>query len=564
MHRRPVRDDLSDVSDAMGWADAIAAEAGLGERVRHDLQVCLEEALSNLVIHAHAAGEKDIALELLADGGNALVQISDRCAPFDVATAPLPRPDAARTGGAGLRLLRTFAGALHYAREDDRNVLRLTVHAPAVIDTATFKNIPAFAEMPDAALRQLIDASATHVFETAARLMTQGETSEFCIILLEGSVSIVNERQSGAFPVANVHAPALIGEIGALADLPRTASAVALTPVTAITASSAALRRAFDNAPRSLHGVIRQLGQQIRNVNTALGLYADGLGALERGEIDQTLAHDLDHLGPNLENFTEAFRRLTKRIEQERRTRAEMASAAVIQREMLPREMGDERLAGRCDVFGDMTPAKHVGGDLYDVFMLDDDRLALCVGDVCGKGVPASLFMCITVTTLRIVAREGLALDDMMAKVNTSLFAQNPTSIFATLFFGVVDLRNGRLTYVNCGHNPPLVLHRDGACTPLASSGPPLAILPAKRWPVQEATLAPGEALFIFSDGVTEALDVGGVEYGEERLLHVLSGAPVRDAKGLVAAVNQNVARFAEGAEQADDITCLALVLPTK
>lgn len=423
------------------------------------------------------------------------------------------------------------------------------------------RQIGAFRDLSNAALTLVLEAGQELSFVAGAKLLVQGEDSAFAIIMLEGEVSIVSERAGGAFPVATIRAPALIGEIGALADLPRTASAVALTEVSALRIARPALLEALNSAPDALGAVIRQLGQQIKGLNAALGLYADGLHALERGELDDELAHDLGRTTPELQNFSEAFARLSARIQQERRSRADMASAALIQREMLPRALDAPSILARCDVFGDMIAAKDVGGDLYDILPLDEDRLAICVGDVCGKGVPASLFMCLCVATLRMAAREAAPIGEMMARVNSLLFAQNPTSMFATLFFGVLNSRNGQFDYVNCGHNAPYLLRADGSSARLPTGGPPIGIVHDKSWPVTTLHLGEGDALFLFTDGVSEAFDRHGAEYGEERVLDVLKTRDGRDAAAMVRAVEDDVARFAEGVEQADDITCLALIM---
>lgn len=568
MLSRSVDDTLSAVAPAAAWVEALLAEAKLDEDLRHDLHVCLEEALANLIMHGKPrGGDKGIAVAVNASHDGATLVVTDRCISFDVtdddafnlATAP----SDTRIGGHGLRLLRTLAGDLKYHSGKDQNELRMRfgtgARAPAASEL--IRGIAAFAATPDRALAELIQAATPISFEIGDELLTQGEASEFALILLSGEAEIVHHSQHGDAPVAQIASPALVGEIGALARLPRTASVRARTSVSGLRISRADLLSAGRHFPDLLVSVISQLGQQIQNINAALGLYAAGLSALERDDFDPSILTDLNNPSNDLRNFATAFQRLANRVSAERRARAELASAALIQRAMLPPALDSEVLRDRCDAFADMKPARKVGGDLFDLTLLDNDRLALVVGDVCGKGVPASLFMCATVTALRLAARNESDLGKLIEQANDGLSALNAESMFTTLFYGVLDLRDGRLTYVNCGHTAPFILDHRG-CTELPGHGPPLGFFPGQRWTAQSIDLGPGDAIFIFSDGVTECFNPQGEEYGEARLAELLTANRTRGAKGLVQAVVADAERFADGAEQSDDITCLAAFMP--
>ncbi|HLZ83620.1 MAG TPA: cyclic nucleotide-binding domain-containing protein, partial [Caulobacteraceae bacterium] len=268
-------------------------------------------------------------------------------------------------------------------------------------DLALVRRIAAFSDTPDAVLSDLIGLGHALDFAVGEPLMRQSERADYAMIVLAGEVTVVNENHHRAASLAHLAAPILVGEIGALSRLQRSASVVARTPVRALRIERAALLRACQGAPDILMSMIAQLGHHIEAVNHALGLYAGGFSALERGDLDPELMADLNDPSPEMRTFADAFRRLAQQIARERRQRDEMASAALIQRAVLPGDLTDLRLDGRCDVFGDMQPARDVGGDFYDVFMLDGGRLAVAIGDVCGKGVPAALFMSQTMTTLR-------------------------------------------------------------------------------------------------------------------------------------------------------------------
>jgi serine phosphatase RsbU (regulator of sigma subunit)/CHASE2 domain-containing sensor protein len=242
---------------------------------------------------------------------------------------------------------------------------------------------------------------------------------------------------------------------------------------------------------------------------------------------------------------------------------AEMASAAAIQRAMLPRDEAGGVAADRLDIFAHMTPAREVGGDLYDIVKLDKDRVAVTIGDVCGKGIPASLFMAITQTVMRLVVRTGADLQAEIKTANDLLVANNTEDMFTTLFCGVIDVRAGTLTYCNCGHNPPLLLRRDaGAFETLPNCGPPLAVMEGITYVPRTLALAPGDLLLLYTDGVTEAEDPQTAQFGTQRLQQAILETRGAPARRVVEHLVARVTAFANGATQSDDITCVAVLLP--
>ena len=417
--------------------------------------------------------------------------------------------------------------------------------------------IPAFAILPRDALAR-IAACPLESFAPGALVFEQGEPGRYAFALVSGSVEVVNDSRHGRARVGELVAPALIGEVAALAEMPRTASVIALEPVTARRLERALMLELARLTPETLQLVIGHLGQQLRSLNSALGLYAAGCEALGNNSLDLAILDDLSRPAAAMAGFAKAFDNLARNIARERRTRNELESAALIQRTMLPQDMTALPPCGRAEVAGLMLPARNVGGDFYDAFMIGEDRLALIVGDVCGKGVPASLFMCVTVTTLRMAARDDDGLAAMADRVNALLCAQNPSNMFATAAFGVLDLKARRFDYVNCGHNPPVVLRADGAIEPLSAGGIPLGVVPGKRFTERSVDLGPGDGIFLFTDGVTESNDTGAREYGDDRLAAALARHSADSPAILVEAIAADVAAFAGAAEQFDDITCLA------
>jgi sigma-B regulation protein RsbU (phosphoserine phosphatase) len=224
-----------------------------------------------------------------------------------------------------------------------------------------------------------------------------------------------------------------------------------------------------------------------------------------------------------------ADRRRSERHASTRRAR-ELHEAREIQRRLLPRELpgipGWE-LAAACE------EAASVGGDTYDVIALDDDRLAICIGDVAGKGIPAALLAANLQAAVRSAVAEQRGPAGLCTHVNRALRATLPDDRFVTFFFCLLDTRAGTLRYCNAGHNPPLLLDADGNCAVLSGGGMVLGVDPDTRYEEREVSLGPGDALVLYTDGVTEARNEDGEEFGEARLAARLAADRHRGASGL-------------------------------
>jgi len=259
-------------------------------------------------------------------------------------------------------------------------------------------------------------------------------------------------------------------------------------------------------------------------------------------------------------DFAQSFRRMAEQIMRQRRQQAEMASAAEIQRAMLPSALPTNLIEGRYDIHVTIKPARQVGGDFYDVITLDENRIAITIGDVCGKGIPAALFMAVTQTVMRVVLRADGDLGAEIAAANQRLATGNEQMMFATMFCGVLDVRSGAMTYCNCGHNPPLLRRANGSYERLPAGSAPLGIMDSLVCAPRSIALAAGDLLFLYTDGVTEAEDQQAAQFGMERLEKALSEGADQPARQIVENVMARVAEFANGAPQSDDITCAALV----
>ena len=213
-------------------------------------------------------------------------------------------------------------------------------------------------------------------------------------------------------------------------------------------------------------------------------------------------------------------------------------------------------------LFGNMEPAREVGGDFFDVINLENGRVGLAIADVSDKGVPAALFMMSSRTLLKGAAIGKSNPGDVLTEVNSLLQEDNDAAMFVTVFYAEYNPANGLLSYANGGHNPPIVIHADGSSTILPrTNGIALGILPDIRYEQNAVILAPGDVLVLYTDGVTEAVNAQNEEFGMERLraVLVLAQASSHDVREINQAVFQAVQAFAGEIPQFDDMTCMTL-----
>lgn len=287
----------------------------------------------------------------------------------------------------------------------------------------------------------------------------------------------------------------------------------------------------------------------------------DVLGKITEGDLEQTVdVHDTVEFAALSSGINQTVGALKGSIaEAEARIDRELATAKAIQESALPRTFPPFPEVERFDIFASMEPAREVGGDFYDFFLLEDNKLGMVVADVSGKGIPAALFMMAAKTEIEACMASGMPLDDAIATSNWQLCQGNDAGMFVTVFAAVLDYNTGVLQYVNAGHNPPLV-RRGGTWEWLREkSGLFLGAFEATKYTMHETTLGTGDALFIYTDGVTEAWDEYEALYGESRLETFLSQHTNLGARKLVEAVRRDLLRYANGADQADDITMLVV-----
>ena len=318
-----------------------------------------------------------------------------------------------------------------------------------------------------------------------------------------------------------------------------------------------------------------------RMVRPLLAL-TEGVGKIAKGDLDAKLdvrsGDELEELSDSVNRMTDDLKlyieNLSKITEEKERIQTELNLARGIQEGMLPSIFPKYANNPRYDLFATMEAAKEVGGDFYDFYYLDDDRIAVTIADVSGKGVPAALFMVISKTILKnnalaTAGRHGAASVEwgrVMERVNRQLCENNEEMMFVTMFFGVLDLRTGEFAYVNGGHNPPLIGRAQGETADWQyiedeKKAHMVGVIEDAEYEEKRLTLAPGDMLYFYTDGVTEAMDAEKRLYTEERLQQTLNrtGKPTASAKEILAAIRIDVDVHADGAEQSDDITMLGL-----
>ena len=239
---------------------------------------------------------------------------------------------------------------------------------------------------------------------------------------------------------------------------------------------------------------------------------------------------------------------------------SELDFARTVQASALPQIHEDPRF----EIFASMTPAKEVGGDFYDFFLLDSSRLAFLIADVSGKGIPAAMFMMKAKAQLKssLMSSQGRTLDQIIGDVNDSVCEGNDACMFVTVFAGVLDLRSGEVVYVNAGHNAPVLRKNDGSAEWLpVDNGFVIGGMDGVDYERQTVRLEKGDGLLLYTDGVTEAMNKAKELYGDDRLISLMNGPVMRSAPAdcVLDELKISVADFADGAPQSDDITMLFL-----
>ena len=310
--------------------------------------------------------------------------------------------------------------------------------------------------------------------------------------------------------------------------------------------------------------------RSIKKASTPLIKLAESAQEIATGRFDTQLPTikskdeirlSFDHMQTSLARYVEELKVTTA---QNASIESELAVARNIQMSMLPISWPPFPDRDDLDIFGSVAPARAVGGDLFD-FRIRDEKLYFCIGDVSGKGIPAALVMTVISSMFRTLSASEDSPLRIMTAINSSISTRNENMMFVTLFVGALDLSTGVLQYTNAGHNAPFVITGGQARMMSVDANIPVGVLEDWSYTLQETTLSPGEILFLYTDGLTEATRSDGELFGEERVLEELSshGEDI-SAERVVADMTAAVNRFIGKAEQSDDLTMLVLKMQRK
>ena len=528
----PIQPSL--ITAAGRWSQDLGSDFGLGDGDCFRIQLCVEELVTNLVKYGRASGgEQPARLSAVVEDRRVILHVDDRCAPFDplaFEVAELPGTLAELpVGGRGLHLIREFSDAQSYEYLGGSNRLALTfaldrpARAPERLDG--LRDVDIFHQVPDAVVDAALGVLTVQDIADDMLLLERGDMNSSVLLVIEGDLRVYLDRPEGD-EFISVTAGACVGEMSVIDEQPVSAHVRALKGTRLVMVDEETFLSRVLAVPRVARNLMSAQAERMRRSDE---LTIDRMRQLISAE----------------------------------QARREMDFARSIQASLLPGEplFADD---GRLDCVGRMRPAREVGGDFYDVFLLDEHHLLFIIADVCGKGLPAALFMVRAIAALRAQPRQPAPREDhvaeLMASLNDQLCEHNSARQYLTAFCGLLDLQTYRLRFVNAGHNPPLLSIGDAPFAYLGEPiNPPVGMVPGLRYRMGEAQLAPAGRLLLYTDGVTEAENDMTAMLGEERLITRVQSPPDATSANLVDAVFAEVEEFADGAQQSDDITVLAI-----
>lgn len=574
-----IRADPFEFRRASAWLEECGRARAVPAEEIARLDLCLNEALANALKHGGAGvGQSgiDLRLKLSRSAGTCTAQLTVTDAgthfnPLDHVTRPRPASlEDAEPGGLGIVMMHIHSDKLDYRYLDGRNQIEFSVSwQSAVVDPApqpaTFQMqpfrrgpdrrlkegeanglaagetaprrverrtlgirwIPLFRDIDEGAVHQALEDTEVVLLPAGTPLLKPGEHNQSVFILLSGDVAASLDSNLSPHAAIPIAAGQCIGELSAIDGKAASALVLALTDARVLKLSKDVFWNRLMALPGVAGNLMITLTERMRSTNE-LALKA------QREQLE--LIH------------------LRKELDVARQLQISMVP---LQRPMFPARQDIE-------VCGFMEPASSVGGDLFDAFFISPRRLFFCIGDVAGHGVASALFMARTIGLMRVLAMSTGEPDRLLAELNDRLCIGNDTNIFVTLFCGMLDTDTGELIYSNGGHCPP-VLRKGGVSAPLPlPRGPLIGAFEGMNFLTLSVMLEPGDTLFCYTDGVTEAQTPAGEEFTDERCLPLLDALGNLPLPEMLDALRREVGAFTGTAMLDDDCTMLALRRPLR
>ncbi len=383
-------------------------------------------------------------------------------------------------------------------------------------------------------VRRLVDGAAERRFLPGNVILEEGALGREIYLVVEGAVEIVKGQDE--ILLGQRHAGELVGEMAFLEDRPRSATVRAVAPTLLLEFSETKLREALADQPELLYHTVAALSVRLR-------------------ESDQHMIADLRRKNQELAQAYRELKEAQAALVEKERLEREMELAREIQQRLLPKTF--PQLAG-FDCAAASQPARHVGGDFYDVIPLGSDRVGLVMADVSGKGMPAALFMALTRSLMRAEGLRSVSPREALLRVNKLLLEMSRAELFVTVLYGVLDVAARTFRYARAGHERALYHSpRRDECRFLEGEGMFLGMVEQVHLEELCLNLRPGDRVVLFSDGITDANSADGESFGRQRLVAAVAEAGESTAQAVSDRVFQRVAAFQAGSEQFDDMALL-------
>jgi len=548
------------LADLTVYTTAIEQDYALTEEQSFVLGLVVEEIVTNIIKYSYREQGGPLQLICSVADGVLTIRIRDRGEPFDPNVAATPDLSASvadrAVGGLGVFLVREMADTLEYSHDEASgwNELVVTKRASKDANIAPLvefmQRLPLFSDVPETTIASIVQSAHHLRMVPGEMLFREGDVGAECFIVVAGDVDVIKEMGKETILLERCRPGAIIGEMALIDNSPRAASVRARTSATLLRITETEFVALMHANPTTAMALLRGGTTRLRSSNAKM---ISGL---------QTKNAELARAYEDLKAAQGELLRL-ERIERE------LAIARDIQRFFLPPKIVQP---DGWQIVAFNQGALEVGGDFYDVLKLGDGRVGLVVADACGKGVPAALFVALTRSLLRS-ASQALAArpdssPDASALITTALTMTNnyisrehgASNMFTTLFYAIFDPATAALTYVNAGHNPPIIVDTaSGDVRYLEGSSLPLGIMDNLPYPALATTLGPTEMLLGFTDGATEAFNEAGDVFDDSHLIEVVRARRYTDAASLLERVKTAIMDFVGAAPQADDITLLTV-----